>query len=303
LGITKRILSVKDVLMANKYPIYIPSKSRIDIKLTAHFFMEDKIDFKIVVEPQEYKGYCAKYGKDKVLCLPLGNQGLIYSRLWIREHSIKNGFDRHWQFDDNIYYLGRMHKRKKIRCNANIAIKIVEDFTDRYENIALSGFNYDTFVRAGLKKPYYLNTHCYSAFLLDNRTKYKWRLEWNDDVDICLQIVDSGYHCTVQFNAFYARKATTMSVKGGLTTQYNIKDTRYKGACLLRDQWPQYVKVVEKYGRWHFSIKNAWRDFKQPLIRRTDIDWDNIKNKKYNIKLKKINNIKNKSLKKWYNNF
>jgi hypothetical protein len=289
--------------MANKYPIYIPSKGRCDVSYTAKLFIEDKVDFKIVVEPQEYNEYCKKIGNKYILSLPKDNQGSIYSRLWIREHSIQNGYDRHWQFDDNIKIFRRLHKGKRIKCNANIGIEVIEDFTDRYKNIALSGFNYTFFVMNERKSPFVKNCHCYSAFLLDNRTEYKWRTKWNYDVDICLQIVNSGYHCTVQFNAFTVDKCATMTVKGGHTSSYNILDTRYKGAMELKKQWPQYVKVVEKYGRWHFSIKNAWRDFKQPLIRRTDIDWNNIKNKKYNIKLKKINNIKNKSLKKWYNNF
>tara|TARA_R110002020_G_scaffold41198_1_gene121492 strand:+ start:1790 stop:2677 length:888 start_codon:yes stop_codon:yes gene_type:complete len=288
--------------MENKYPVYIPSKNRIENNLTAKSFIEDNLDFKIVVEPQEYNAYCKAFTKERILCLPKNDQGLIYSRLWIREHSIKNGHKRHWQFDDNIRNIGRFHKGKRIPCNAKIGIKVVEDFTDRYKNIALSGFNYDTFVRPEVKKPYYLNTHCYSAFLLDNTLEYKWRLEWNDDVDICLQIVDSGYHCTVQFNTFYANKSATMTVKGGLTTQYKIKDTRYKGACMLRDQWPNYVKVVRKFGRAHFSIKDNWRCFTHPLIRRTDIDWEKIKNIKYdNINLTKIKSIKSERLKKWYN--
>ena len=40
--------------------------------------------------------------------------------------------------------------------------------------------------------------------------------------------------------------------------------------------------------------------FKQPIVRRTDIDWDKISKKKYNISLKKVAPIKNKSLQKFY---
>ena len=35
-----------------KYPIYIISKGRADIGLTANFMLKDKIDFKLVIEPQ-----------------------------------------------------------------------------------------------------------------------------------------------------------------------------------------------------------------------------------------------------------
>jgi hypothetical protein len=46
-----------------------------------------------------------------------------------------------------------------------------------------------------------------------------------------------------------------------------------------------------------------WMQFKHPLKRRKDIDWENIKNKKHNLQLKKIGKIKNKELNKFYNTY
>ena len=37
-------------------------------------------------------------------------------------------------------------QKRRIRCNTNIGITAVENFTDRYENIAISGMNYKFFV-------------------------------------------------------------------------------------------------------------------------------------------------------------
>lgn len=283
-----------------KYPIYVPSKGRADVCFTAQFFIEDGVDFKIVVEPSQEADYLKFFDKKYLLILPKNNQGLIYSRLWIRQHSAKNGFQRHWQFDDNIRLIRRLQKGKRIRCNARIAIKAIEDFTDRYENIGISGFNYTMFVMNDTKKPFMTNVHVYSAFLLNNSIPYKWRLEWNDDVDMCLQVLSGGL-CTVSFNSFMVDKIATMKVKGGCTTDYldKAKDTRLKGAQLLQANWPEMVKVKWKYGRWHFSIKNAWRDFTTPLVRRKDIDWEALKKpNNYGMKLTEIKKVKSKSLKK-----
>ena len=39
------------------YPVYVISKGRYDSCLTANFLLKDKVDFKLVIEPQEYDKY------------------------------------------------------------------------------------------------------------------------------------------------------------------------------------------------------------------------------------------------------
>src|SRR6476620_1070190 len=170
-----------------KYPIYIPSKNRADVCYTAKFFLRDRVDFKIVVEPSQKEAYQKIFGESQLLILPEDNMKLLGSRLWIRDHSIKNGFARHWQFDDNISETRRLHKGQRIQCDAHAAIRLIEDFTERYENIGLSGFNYCMFVPGYAQKPIVFNCHVYSATLINNQMPYKWRLIYNDDTDLCLQ--------------------------------------------------------------------------------------------------------------------
>lgn len=287
----------------NKYPIYIPSKGRSQYCQTVKFMLKDKVDFKIVIEPSQEKAYKKEFDKQLLLILPENNMKLLGSRLWIREHSIKNGFKRHWQFDDNIYNIYRLHKGKRIVINANIAIKTIEDFTDRYKNIGISGFNYEMFITSYTKKPYYLNTHVYSASLINNNMPYKWRLYYNDDTDLCLQVLTNKL-CTVAFNVFTVKKIETMVIKGGNTDDmYKVKDGRLKMARALEEVWPNHVETKMRFGRPQHVIKHNWKQFKTPLIRRTDIDWEEIKNKKYNINLIKVKEVKNKELQSFYNEF
>ncbi len=77
----------------SKYPIYIVSKGRAKTPYTANWFKRDKIDFKIVVEPQEYDEYCESIGKEYVLKLPFSNLGLgsYPARNFCWEHSIRLG--------------------------------------------------------------------------------------------------------------------------------------------------------------------------------------------------------------------
>jgi|TARA_R100000084_G_C4653953_1_gene151590 hypothetical protein len=286
--------------MTSKYPIYILSKGRAFNCLTAKCFIEDKVDFYLVVEPQEYDEYRKSFPKANILILPKesAGHGAIPVRNWIWQHSKKNGFERHWEFDDNIRLFRRLNKGKRIRCNAQIGINVIEEFTDRYTNIAISGFNYTFFVMNEMQHPYFLNCHVYSAMLIDNNIPYRWRLRFNADTDLCLQVITNNL-CTVLFNAFTCDKQATMTMKGGNTNRYK-GDGRLIMSKTLEEVWPEYVKTKIRFGRPQHYIVNDWKDFKHPLKRRTDIDWNEIENKKYKIQLTKQNEIKSNRLKKFY---
>ena len=127
-------LGSSEVTSTPKYPVYIPSKGRADQCLTARFFERDRVPFFLVVEKAERASYEERFGADRVLVLPFSNQGsVIPARNWIKKHAIESGFDRHWQFDDNIRQIRRWYRGKRLPCAAGIALRTVEVFTDRYE--------------------------------------------------------------------------------------------------------------------------------------------------------------------------
>jgi hypothetical protein len=275
----------------NRYPVYIVSKGRYKNPLTANLFKSEGIKFLIAVEPQEYDDYCNSVGKEYVLKLPFTNLGVgsFPARNYCWEHSIKRGYKRHWVFDDNIRNFERLHKGKRIRCRGLKALQVVEDFTDRYINIGISGFNYHKF-GFDIKSPFYLNVHVYSALLINNEVSYRWRLKYNEDVDLCLQMLENKL-CTVLFNSFLVAKVSTAAkMKGGNQTELycdNAFDKKLMKVESLRLLWPNYVKTVFKYNRPHHQV--SWKKFfKHPLVRRKDIDFSKLKTNNYGLKLRKI---------------
>jgi len=217
-------------LQTLKYPIYIISKGRWENPLTAKAFINENIDFKIAVEPQEYDSYCKHIDKKHVAKLPFSNLGLgsYPARNWCWEDSIKNGFEKHFLFDDNIYGFVRFNKGKRVKDSAILALSTLQEFTDKFTNVAVSGFNYRYFVDPTLRKPFFINTHVYSGMLIKNDIPYRWRLKYNEDVDLCLQVLHDKW-CTILLNAFLINKVSTVSkMKGGNQTELYCNNDEQK---------------------------------------------------------------------------
>jgi len=281
-----------------RYPIYVISKGRADICLTAQMFEKDSVPYTLVVEPQEFDEYTKHFPKASIVKLPFSNLGLgsIPARNWVWEDAKRSGADRHWIFDDNIRGTMYWWKGRRTRCNANFAIASVEEFVDRYENIAIAGMNYDTFTFSSTT-PYVRNCRVYSNLLIRNDLPFEWRGRYNEDTDLCLQVLSNGY-ATVLFNAFMIQKAHTMTMKGGNTSQLYAGDGRLEMARSLERQWPYVVETKRKFKRPQHHIVKAWRQFDTPLIRRTDLDWEKIEDRKPKMKLVQSAEIKSKYLQK-----
>ena len=255
--------------MNPEYPIYVISKGRAESRLTIKALEKMNVPLKVAIEPQEFEAYNKYIESSNLLVLPFSNlgQGSIPVRNFCWEHSIKNGFKRHWILDDNILEFTRFNHNLKIRVDSGTIFRIAEIFTDRYENIGFSGFNYRTFAmqRDGFRMhPYSLNTRVYSCTLINNELPFRWRGLYNEDTDICLRMLKEGW-CTVLFNAFLANKIATLTMKGGNTEEvYGDSDNRLKFAESLKNQHPEHVEIVWRYNRWHHKVNY---DFNQKLIR------------------------------------
>jgi len=252
--------------MASKhvYPVYIISKGRYEKTLTADNLENSNIDYLIVVEPQEYDLYCKKLGVNRVLKLPFSNLGLgsYPARNFCWEHAKSLGYKYHWLFDDNIQYWVKWvnGKRTKIT-DIDSALFFVEQFTIK-NNIDISGFEEPNFVVKIPKKPFKTNCHVYSAMLIKNNLPYHWRLKYNEDIDLCLQVLHNG-GSTASCVYYMADKVSTAAkMKGGNQTElYKGNDPKKNllKAKMIEAVWPQYAKTVIKYGRHHHLID--WKVF------------------------------------------
>lgn len=270
-----------------RYPIYIPSKGRYNNCTMPDVFIKDDISFHLVIEDHEYDKYAARFGERYLLVLPFSNRGsVIPARNWIKQHATEAGHERHWQFDDNNEHFRRRYKRNRVKCDSSIAICIAEEFSDRYSNLAISGFNYVMFALDNSNAPpFYLNRRVYSATLILNSIPYKWRGKYNEDIDLCLQALSKGW-CTVLFNAFLVFKRATMVKRGGNTDELYQGDGRLKMAKSLEARWPDIVKTKTRWGRPQHVVD--FSGFTQRLKLKPGIKLDEIPPNDYGLKLKQV---------------
>lgn len=261
-----------------KFPIYIISKGRYKRRPTANALEKMGIDYYIVVEEQEYEFYSTVV-KGKVLILP---QRYLdeYDTFWERaednrcgpgaarnfcwDHSIINGYQWHWVMDDNIESFERFNKNMKVKCTNAKPFHAIENFVERYDNLAIAGMGYSIFCPASEARPAIrFNTRIYSCLLIRNDIPYRWRGRYNEDTDLSLRVLKDGW-CTVEFNAFLIGKRATQTMKGGNTDEFYAEEGTLNKSQMLVDMHPDVAKLTKKFNRWHHNVN--YKPFKSNLL-------------------------------------
>lgn len=261
--------------MRAKHPVYIVSKGRWHNLLTAKALDDMGVPFRVIVEEQELQNYAAVLGKDRLLTLPNQyleeydtcddvkgrSKGPGAARNFAWDHSTSEGAAMHWVMDDNMDAFHRLHNNEKIVVRTSATLRAAEDFIERYQNVAISGFNYYSFCKStDPVPPFVLNTRIYSCLLIDNSIPYRWRGRYNEDTDICLRVLKDGY-CTVQFNAFLCGKVTTQRMSGGNTKEFYAEEGTKPKSQMIADLHPDVASVVWRFNRWHHHVD--YRPFKK----------------------------------------
>ena len=253
--------------MNPRYPVYVISKGRWESRLTVKALEARGIPYRVVIEPQEEEQYSKVIAPERLLLLPFSNLGLgsIPARNWVRDHSIAGGHERHWILDDNMREFFYLNKNMKYRTEDGTSFRAIEDWADRFDNVALAGMQYEMFAKRKQKQPpMILNTRIYSCILINNSIPFQWRGRYNEDTDLSLRALKAGW-CTSLFNVFLADKMATMRMKGGNTDELYQGDGRLKMAQSLKAQHPDVVDVKWKFGRWHHQVD--YRPFKANKFR------------------------------------
>jgi hypothetical protein len=270
---------------APRFPIYIVSKGRAATRLTVKTLEAMGVSYSIIVERQEFETYAAVIDRRKILVLDpayqrdydtcvdrLGSSkstGSGPARNFAWDHAVAGGAPWHWLMDDNIRSFHRFEKNLKVPVADGTVLRCMEDFSDRYANVAMAGPNYFMFASRKTKKPpLVLNTRIYSCNLIRNDVPFRWRCRYNEDTDLSLRMLKAGW-CTILFNAFLQYKEPTGTMKGGNAEIYAM-GTLPKSAQLV-EMHSDVATLVWKFGRAHHHVD--YRPFrKNRLIRKAGVE-------------------------------
>lgn len=267
-------------MIAPRFPIYIPSRSRWDSRLTMKALDRLGADYRVVVERDQLDEYARVLPARRLLVLDptfqdtyetldsLGRTkslgpGPARNAAWA--DAIARGYDWHWVMDDNIRDFYWLRNNRKLRAGDAAPFVAMEDFVLSYTNVGMAGPNYLFFAKARQQLPPFITgTRIYSCNLIRNSLPMRWRGRYNEDTDLSLRILKAGWN-TVQFNAFLQNKANTQTVKGGNTEAfYDVEGTRAKSEMLLA-MHPDVARLRWRFGRAHHYVDyGPWRG--RPLI-------------------------------------
>lgn len=271
--------------MNPRYPLYIVSKGRWQFarRLTIRALEQMQVPYFVIVEEPEAEAYARVVDRGQVLildprfqrdydaCLALGDdesRGSGPARNFAWEHSLAAGHARHWVMDDNIRTFYRLNRNVKIAVWDGIFFRWMEQFADRYENLAMCGPAYESMTPSIQKlNPYVPNTRIYSCNLIQNDLPFRWRGRYNEDTILSLDLLKAGW-CTVEFLAFLQDKMTTQRLGGGNMAVIYADGTARKSRMLV-EQHPDVARMVWRYNRWHHVVD--YRPFRgNRLIKRPD---------------------------------
>lgn len=274
------------------FPVYIPTRGRAERQMTATALIKLGISPYLVVEAAEEAAYTAANPDCKVIVWPQRlmdeyektpeldphpTTGAAHNYAW--EHSRDMGYSHHWIMDDNIrsFYI-RSNGRRAIITDAK-ALRFQEEFIQKFKNLAGISLALAQFMKG---KTFALNTRLYCAVLYRNdldKSGIKWRRGLNDDTIVSLDILKTGYWCTLENRAIGISKLGTSRkgrLEGGMTDFYSQGGFIKKSAELVR-LYPDCTKTVVRFNRIHHVVD--FSSFTQQLIPVNPEDFKNISSK------------------------
>jgi len=248
-----------------RFPVYVPSRNRVETGRTARLLASAGVPFRLVVEPDQAAAYAARYGSARILTLPWDHEdgdrmGLVRARRWIQDHAAESGAEWHWQLDDDIGDFLVRPETKRISASPAVVLAGVEAVATRFDNVLAASPAIDAWVFNGQALPAYnANVGMATANLLNSGMPYRFRA-MQDDLDLSLQIL-SGGSCTVKSYRFLINTPRAMIKPGGLTDAY-VGGGKRAFAEEVVEMWPGICSLTQrKNGDW--GVRTNYRRFRQ----------------------------------------
>lgn len=236
------------------YPIFVPSKNRVNNASFLNLCAIDNIRAIVVVEKEEYLAYVEKYPTMEFIQLPLSNKGITYVRNFIKTYASNHGMGHYWMIDDDVT---GVYKREGTKLHS-ISISELPDLSTL--NAPISSLEYRQFAWSA-KHPVITNSFCDSFVFINTqlagRVYYDVTVEGKEDRDFAMQCIKKGMN-TYRTTEYAFAAPANGSNKGGLKETFY--DAGKEEACALAmcAKWGDSVctKIVKPDGR--HDVKIHW---------------------------------------------
>lgn len=248
---------------ADIYPIFIPSKNRLDGK--SFKLLQDLPCRKyIIVEPQDCEQYQIFSDNYKIISMPKNNMGLPYARNFLKKYA-EEKYDWYWQIDDDISQFYTTKNKKNVKITPFDALYEAQQHF-KLMPIALGSLEYQQFAWSQTKD-FKLNSYadCVVCFNSKRTKKFKYDndQQLKQDRDMVLQILHDK-----QFTMRTAKisfGAPTMGTnKGGLQSLYKQNRQKQSVENLIK-KWGKDIitmQIKEQAGEKRYDAKINWKKFK-----------------------------------------
>jgi hypothetical protein len=249
-----------------QYPIYVPSKGRADNQKTVKLLQEHGItNFFVVVEANEYKEYAKYLPKENIVKLKGSDYGTSsVARNMCIEHSKKQGYEKHWQLDDDITSIYEHKLGKPVSKDVKTILATLEEIGEENEEVQVLGIATSASFLSQGKTEMTFATSLTSIYLLTN-TDIRFRLRMLVDMDYQLQVLRSGAK-TLRCNNYAFVFQTPLKNKGGYYDIYSNEKVRKECLEEFLKLNPEVEPGMKKTsaGFWVLSnISKVWGKFKR----------------------------------------
>jgi len=255
-----------------EYPVFIISKGRYarDLSKTGNWLESIGFnDFKVVVEQQEYEQYAERFGEDRVMIIPqyyfedLNIEFSVRPRKYVFDFCNETGIKKHWCLDDNFDGFSLWNLHTCLELKSLVGMVYLEQLSNTYDKMGLLGFIERKFIPASSlhqRELNQFNTRVFSCILIDNEmltaNGINWRNKYNEDLDLNLQCLTKGI-CTFRCNQVQINKPTTLSMKGGNTTDCHVNGGIEKRVDYIIEMFPKQCSKSYKKNKTlgcHFIV-------------------------------------------------
>lgn len=228
---------------------------------------------RLFVCESEAAAYREKHPDATLVVMPAGVQGNIARvRNWMLEHEFDRGIDAVCMVDDDLRYVGRFRRRKRVR----VPPAEIEAWVYKYSRVALEsgaklwGINVNNDNQAYREfSPFSFVSVVLGPFMvhLKNGIRYDERFFLKEDYDISIQHLNA-YRRVLRLNAFFymaGMGGSGTGQAGGISGIRNV-EREFDQIELLQKKWGRLIVRMDKNVRNHFSKKKKLFDI-NPVVR------------------------------------